>query len=43
MPRFEVGGGGPAVTGDPLAFVLAATGRLDPEPLGLTPDVNIYA
>jgi uncharacterized protein (TIGR03083 family) len=28
---------------DALAFVLAATGRLDAEPLGLDPAVNIYA
>src|SRR5262249_50046380 len=27
MPRFDVSGGGPVITGDPLAFVLAATGR----------------
>jgi uncharacterized protein (TIGR03083 family) len=36
-------GGGRTVTGDPLAFVLAATGRLDPAPLGLDATVNIYA
>jgi hypothetical protein len=28
---------------DPLAFVLAATGRARPEALGLDPSVNIYA
>jgi uncharacterized protein (TIGR03083 family) len=37
------GGGGRRVTGDPLAFVLAATGRADPTPLGLGADVNVYA
>jgi len=31
------------ITGDPLAFVLAATGRADPATIGLGPDVNIYA
>jgi uncharacterized protein (TIGR03083 family) len=43
VPRYDVSGGGPAVTGDALAFVLAATGRTDPAPLGLDPTVNIYA
>ncbi len=42
LPEIEVSGGGPTVTGDPLAFVLAATGRLDPTTIGLDPDVNIY-
>lgn len=43
MPEFEVsGGGGKPITGDPLAFVLAATGRADPAPLGLDETVNIY-
>lgn len=42
--EYPVGDGtGPHITGDPLAFVLAATGRADPTPLGLTPAVNIYA
>jgi uncharacterized protein (TIGR03083 family) len=41
--RFPVGsGGGREVTGDPLAFVLVATGRADPAPLGLDETVNIY-
>jgi uncharacterized protein (TIGR03083 family) len=39
---FEISGGGPAITGDPLAFILASTGRSDPGPLGLDPTVNIY-
>jgi hypothetical protein len=30
------------LTGDPLPFVLAATGRSDPAALGLDPSVNIY-
>jgi uncharacterized protein (TIGR03083 family) len=38
-----VGGGGETVlTGDPFPFVLAATGRGAPEPLGLDSSVNIY-
>ena len=36
------GGGGRQVTGDPVAFILAATGRLSPRPLGLDETVNIY-
>jgi len=32
-----------SVTGDPLAFVLAATGRADPTPLGLDRSVNVFA
>jgi uncharacterized protein (TIGR03083 family) len=37
-----VGGGGRTLTGDPLPFVLAATGRGDPAALGLDDSVNIY-
>ena len=37
-----VGGGGRTFTGDPLPFVLAATGRGDPTALGLDDSVNIY-
>lgn len=33
----------PSHAADALAFVLAATGRVDPEPLGLDPGVNVYA
>lgn len=36
------GGGGVRVTGDPLTFVLVATGREDPSVLGLDDTVNIY-
>ncbi len=36
------GGEGRRVTGDALAFVLAATGRADPVPLGLDSSVNVY-
>jgi uncharacterized protein (TIGR03083 family) len=36
------GGGGRRVTGDPFAFILAATGRGDPPSLGLDESVNIY-
>ncbi len=38
----DVRGGGKNVTGDPVEFVLAATGRADPSPLGLDESVNIY-
>ncbi len=40
--EWPVSGGGAAVTGDPLEFVLAATGRTDPAPLGLDETVNVY-
>jgi uncharacterized protein (TIGR03083 family) len=41
--RFPVGSGdGPVITGDPLAFILAATGRADPAAFGLDESVNIY-
>lgn len=43
MPEYDVNGRGRRITVDPLAFVLAATGRADPAPLGLDADVNIFA
>lgn len=43
MPEFPVkGGGGRRIEGDPYEFVLAATGRGNPAPLGLDETVNIY-
>ncbi|MGP4115408.1 maleylpyruvate isomerase family mycothiol-dependent enzyme [Streptomyces sp. 4N509B] len=42
IDELPVRGGGQPVTGDPLAFLRAATGRLDPVPLGLDDRVNIY-
>jgi uncharacterized protein (TIGR03083 family) len=40
---FDVsGGGGRTITGDPLAFILAGTGRGDPASIGLDETVNIY-
>jgi uncharacterized protein (TIGR03083 family) len=43
MPAFQIsGGGGRTVTGDPFAFILAATGRGDPSDFGLDKSVNIY-
>jgi uncharacterized protein (TIGR03083 family) len=42
VPRYDVGDGGRAITGDPLQFVLVATGRADPSTLGLEPGVSIY-
>ena len=43
IERIEIGGGGPEITGDPLEFVLAATGRRDPSVLGFDPTINVYA
>jgi uncharacterized protein (TIGR03083 family) len=40
--EFPISGGGPAITGEAFAFILASTGRSDPAPLGLDPTVNIY-
>jgi uncharacterized protein (TIGR03083 family) len=42
VEEFPVSGGGPAVSGDVLRFVLAATGRADPAALGLDETVNVY-
>ena len=41
MEKVDVGEGGAPVTGDPLQFVLAATGRADPAPVGLDKSVKI--
>jgi uncharacterized protein (TIGR03083 family) len=43
LARFEVSGGGPEITGAPWPFALAATGRGNPEALGLDASINIYA
>lgn len=43
IERIDVGGGGSEITGDPLEFVLAATGRRDPSAFGLDPGINVYA
>lgn len=43
IERVQVAGGGTEVTGDPLEFVLAATGRRDPADLGLDDSINVYA
>ena len=40
--EFAVSGGGRRVTGDPLAFVLAATGRGNPSAFGVDETLNIY-
>ncbi len=42
VERFEVSGGGRELTGAPLPFVLAATGRIDPATIGLDAAVDIY-
>ncbi len=39
----HVGAGGTVLTGDPLPFILAATGRGDPAVVGLDASVNVYA
>jgi uncharacterized protein (TIGR03083 family) len=38
----EIGVGGEKITGDPYEFLLVATGRADPSPLGLDESVNIF-
>lgn len=43
VEEFPVGSGGTRITGDPLQFVLVATGREDPAVIGLDSTVNIYA
>jgi uncharacterized protein (TIGR03083 family) len=43
LDPYDISGGGPAITGDPLQFVLVATGRADAATMGLDPSVNIYA
>jgi len=43
LPRFEVSGGGDEITGKAWPFALAATGRGNPDALGLDASINIYA
>jgi uncharacterized protein (TIGR03083 family) len=40
--RYDVGAGGPEITGDALQFMLVATGRADASTMGLEPGVSIY-
>ena len=42
VPRYDVSGGGREITGDPMQFVLVATGRAEPATMGLEPGVSIY-
>lgn len=42
MPKIRIGPGGEAITGDAMSFLLAATGRIPAEDIGLDPKVNIY-
>jgi uncharacterized protein (TIGR03083 family) len=43
MPKVRIGPGGDSVIGgDPMQFLLAATGRIGAEDVGLDPKVNIY-
>jgi hypothetical protein len=43
MERMTLAEGGRDIPGDPLEFVLAATGRADPRSVGLPSAVNLYA
>ncbi|MCX5208643.1 maleylpyruvate isomerase family mycothiol-dependent enzyme [Kitasatospora sp. NBC_00240] len=43
LETLEIGSGGPVVGGDPLQFLLVATGRLDPALLGLDESFNVYS
>jgi len=40
--RYDIGAGGPAITGDAHEFMLVATGRADASATGLEPGVSIY-
>ena len=42
VARYDVGVGGREITGDPMQFVLVATGRAEPATMGLEPGVSIY-
>ena len=42
LARHDVSGGGREIAGDPLQFVLVATGRAEPATIGLEPGVSIY-
>jgi uncharacterized protein (TIGR03083 family) len=42
IARYDVGAGGREITGDPMQFVLVATGRAEPATIGLEPGVSIY-
>lgn len=41
-PKIRIGPGGAPITGDPMRFLLAATGRIPAEEIGLDAKVNIY-
>jgi uncharacterized protein (TIGR03083 family) len=43
LEEVPIGAGGRRIAGDPIAFILVATGRADPAQLGLDDTVNIYA
>ena len=44
LEEFTVsGGGGQRIEGDPIAFVLVASGRQPASTLGLDPSINVYA
>ena len=42
IARYDVGAGGREITGDPMQFVLVATGRAEPATIGVEPGISIY-
>lgn len=42
LEAIDIGDGGPPLRGDPLTFVLVATGRAHPIELGVTQSLNVY-
>ncbi|HEY9483495.1 MAG TPA: maleylpyruvate isomerase N-terminal domain-containing protein, partial [Micromonosporaceae bacterium] len=42
LGEFPIGDGGPTLRGDPVCFVLVASGRADPAEFGVDERVNIY-
>jgi uncharacterized protein (TIGR03083 family) len=43
LGTYAIGEGGPELRGDPMTFVLVATGRAEPERFGADAGVNVYA
>jgi uncharacterized protein (TIGR03083 family) len=43
LASYTIGTGGPVIDGDPMRFVLAASGRYDPAELGLDESINVYS
>ena len=42
MEEFHISGGGQAISGDPMTFILISTGRAEPSLMRLDESVNIY-